>query len=76
MSGADQASDTHAAISHEAVTHAGGAQGDHDGVQGDAPGHGGESLGPIDWRAWGAAALGIASAVVVVAVLYVTIRPA
>ena len=75
MSGADQASDTHAATSHDAVTHAGGAQGDHDDAHGDAHGHGGEVLGPIDWRAWGAAALGIASAAVVLAVLYVTIRP-
>ena len=48
----------------------------HDDAHGDAHGHGGEALGPIDWRAWGAAALGIASAAVVVAVLYVTIRPA
>ena len=76
MSGADQAHDAHAASSHDAVTHAGGAQGHHDDAHGDEHGHGGEALGPIDWQAWGAAALGIASAAVIIGVLYVTIRPA
>ena len=76
MSGADQADDAHAAAGHDAITHAGGAQGHHEDAHGDAHGHGDEALGPIDWRAWGAAALGIASAGAVVAVLLVAIRPA
>lgn len=76
MSGADHVRDAHAATSHDAVTHAGGAQGHHEDAHGDAHGHPDETLGPIDWRAWGAAALGIASAAAVIAVLYVTIRPA
>jgi hypothetical protein len=75
MPGADQAHDAHAESSHDGATHAGGDEGHHDDAHGDAHGHG-EELGPIDWRAWGAAALGIASAAVVVAVLFVTIRPA
>jgi len=74
MSGADQAHDAHAASSHDAATHASGGEGLDEDAHGDTHGHG-EELGPIDWRAWGAAGLGIASAVVVVAVLYATIRP-
>jgi hypothetical protein len=64
MSGVDHAHDAQAASSH------------HEDAHGDGHGHGEESLGPIDWRAWGAAVLGIASAVAVVGALYVTIRPA
>ena len=75
MSGADQAHDDHAAPSHAQATVAGGHEGHHSDSHGDDHGHAGEALGPIDWRAWGAAVLGIASALLVVVVLYVTIRP-
>lgn len=76
MSGADQGHDAHAASSHAVPPHTGGAQGHHDDAHGDSHGHDGEALGPIDVRAWGAALLGIASGVLVLAVLYVAIRPA
>ena len=44
---------------------------------GHADGHGehAEVLGPIDWRAWGAALLGVASGFLVAACLYVSSRP-
>lgn len=70
MSAADHGNDAHATASH-ADPGAGGHD-DH----GDAHGHEAEPLGPLDVRAWGAAALGIASALVVVAVLWAAIRPA
>jgi len=76
MSGADTGHDAHAASSHDDVTHAGGAQGHHDDAHGDDHGHGGEALGPIDWRAWGAMVLGLALGVVVVGVLMVSINQA
>jgi hypothetical protein len=72
MSGAAHGHDDHADTSHAAPDHAADDHGDgHD----DGHGHGGEALGPIDVRAWGAAALGIVGALVVSAVLLVTIRP-
>ena len=76
MSGADHAHDDHAASSHVQPTHAGGAQGHHGDAHEDDHGHGGDTLGPIDLRAWGAAVLGIAGGLLVVVVLYVAARPA
>jgi hypothetical protein len=76
MSGADHGQDAHAASSHDGTTHAGGAQGHHDDAHGDAHAHDGETLGPIDWRAWGAMVLGVALGVVVLGALYVTINQA
>jgi hypothetical protein len=38
--------------------------------------HEDEPLGPLDWRAWGAAALGVAVALVVAALLYLVSYPA
>jgi hypothetical protein len=48
-----------------------GHGGDHD----DGHGHGGDALGPIDWPAWGAAVLGIASALLIVGVMLAVTRP-
>lgn len=65
-----------AASSHDqTVAHPGGDQGHHADAHADDHGHG-EALGPIDWRAWGAAVLGIASGLLVVVVMLVAIRPA
>jgi hypothetical protein len=72
MSGADHGHDDHAATSHASADHA--ADGHGDG-HADGHGHGGEALGPVDVRAWGAAVLGIASALVVTGVLWVAINP-
>ena len=46
----------------------------HDGVAAghDEHGHGGEALGPVDVRAWGALVLGIAAGLVVVLCLVIT----
>jgi hypothetical protein len=70
MSSADHGHDAHATPSHAADVDPHGDG--HD----DGHGHGGEALGPIDVRAWGAAAVGIASALVVVGVLWVGVNPA
>jgi hypothetical protein len=75
MSGADQAHDDHAASSHD-LAHAGGGQGHHADAHGEEHGHGDEALGPIDLKAWGAAVLGIASGLLVFAVMYLAIHPA
>jgi hypothetical protein len=76
MSGADQAHDDHAAPGQGAIA-ASGHEGHHGDAHGDEHGHpGAESLGPIDWLAWGAAVVGVAAALLVVVVFYVTIRPA
>ena len=68
MSGADEGHDDQAAISGHEDAHADGHEhgGDH--------GHGDE-LGPIDWKAWGAAALGLASGALVIGALWVTTHP-
>jgi hypothetical protein len=56
----------HAADDHgEPDGHAG--SGDH-----DDHGHGGEALGPVDVRAWGALALGVAAGLVVALCLVIT----
>jgi hypothetical protein len=68
MSGAASSHDDHAAA------HPSGDQGHHADAHGDDHGHG-DALGPIDWRAWGAAVLGVASGLLVVAVMLVTIQP-
>lgn len=75
MSGAASSHDDHAAVGHAHGAHSAGDEGQHADAHGDDAGHG-ETLGPIDWRAWGAAALGIASGLLVVAVMLVAIRPA
>ncbi len=57
--GPDQHGSTQAADDH-------GSADDH----ADGHGHGdhaGETLGPIDWRMWGAGAVGVVSALIVVA---------
>jgi len=67
--------------------HAGNAQRvgggeDHDQAPGHAHrddhagGHDGETLGPIDWRAWGAGLLGIGCSALVAACLYVAVNAA
>jgi hypothetical protein len=58
--------DAHAAAGH------GGADPHHDAGHGEHEGHGGPSLGPIDWRAYGAGLAGAALGLVVAAVLAVT----
>ena len=78
---ADEPSDVHLGAAdqgepgagHEAHGMAGeGGHGDdhHDARHEDEP------LGPLDWRAWGAAALGVAVALVVAALLYLVSYPA
>ena len=70
----DRADAAHAGSTSPVAQHAhdGSAHGDaHD----DEHGHGVSALGPIDWGAWGAAVLGIASGGLVAAVLLVAIRP-
>ena len=47
----------------------------HDHADEDATGHEGEALGPIDWRAWGAAALGVGVSAVIAGCLYVASNP-
>lgn len=59
------ASPAHASDPHAATGHGGG---DHE----DEHGHGGETLGPIDVRAWGALLLGIAAGLLVVLCLVIT----
>ncbi len=76
MSGAAQAHDDHAASGHDAGM-AGGEHGHQADAHGeDDHGHGGEPLGPLDLRAWGAAILGTASGLLVAGVLYVAAHPA
>ena len=41
-----------------------------------AAGHGGDELGPIDWRAWGAGLLGVGCSMLVAACLYVAVNAA
>ena len=74
MSGASQGHDDHAASIHDAP-HDGGAQGHHADAHGDDHGHGGEALGPIDVKAWGAAILGIAGGLLVAGALFVSMNP-
>jgi hypothetical protein len=52
--------------------------GDAHADDGHGGGHGdrGEALGPIDWRAWGAALLGVVGGLVVAASLYISSHPA
>jgi hypothetical protein len=69
MSGAD-----HASTSHTEPTHDGGGQG-HDDGHGNGHGHE-EALGPIDWRAWGAAVVGLIGGLLVIVALYATINQA
>ena len=76
MSGADTGHDAHAASSHDSVAHTGGAEGHHEDAHADDHGHGGEALGPIDWRAWGAMVLGLALGAVVLGVFYTAINQA
>jgi hypothetical protein len=58
---------------HEAHGMAG--EGGHGDDHHDAH-HEEEPLGPLDWRAWGAAALGVALAGVIAALLYLVSYPA
>jgi hypothetical protein len=63
--------DAHAADAH----HVGGGhdhdhESGHDHADAHAEEHEGEALGPIDWLAWGAGALGIALSLVIAAVFY------
>ncbi len=70
MTGADTTPDAHPAAE---VTdgHAGGhGHADHDGSGGHDMEHAQEPLGPVDWHAWGAAALGAAAAGVIALSLY------
>ena len=62
--------DAHAPAPHPSDAHAATGHGgdDHD----DEHGHGGEALGPIDVRAWGALLLGIAAGLLVVLCLVIT----
>jgi hypothetical protein len=58
--------------------HVGGAHmEDHDAGHDDhdEAGHQEERLGPIDWAAWGASALGVAVAAVTAALFYLAVTP-
>ncbi len=72
MSG-DTAPTSHDESSH-APSHDGGGQGHHADAHDDEHGHG-ETLGPIDWKAWGAAVVGLLGGLLVIVVLYATINP-
>ena len=70
--------DAHAGDAH----HVGGGH-DHDHDTGHdhddahAAGHGGgDELGPVDWRAWGAGLLGVGCSMLVAGCLYVAINAA
>lgn len=76
MAGTD-ATDAHAAAETAYHQDAGGHgdAGSHGDAGGHGDGHGGEPLGPIDWRAWGAGAVGAVAAVIVAGALYLTTHP-
>lgn len=69
--------------SHEDLAVVGGAagaadgqgHGDHGATTGHDVGHAQEPLGPVDWRAWGAACLGAVGAVVTALALYAASHP-
>jgi hypothetical protein len=63
MSGSEQGQE------HE-TTVTDGHGGHHADAHDDERGHEEETLGPIDWQAWGAALLGAASGALVAIVLY------
>jgi hypothetical protein len=69
--------DAHARDAH----HVGGGH-DHahdsrdDHGDGQAAGHGGDELGPIDWRAWGAGLLGVGGSMLIAACLYLAVNAA
>ena len=71
MTAADATHDAHAAA-ETTDGHATGGHGhaDHDGGGGHDAGHAQEPLGPVDWRAWGAAVLGAVAAGVIALSLY------
>lgn len=75
MAGTD-ATDAHTAIetAHEPHADASGHT-DHGDTDGHGHGHEQEALGPIDWRAWGAGAVGAVAAVVVAGALYLSAHP-
>jgi hypothetical protein len=74
MSGADTAPTSHDEQSH-APAHSAGDEGHHADAHSGDHGHG-EALGPIDWRAWGAAVVGLVGGLLVIVALYATIKPA
>ncbi len=64
----DEAQET----AQSAVDQGGGAHGhaDHGSAGGHDADHAQEQLGPVDWRAWGAGALGAVAAGVIAVALY------
>jgi hypothetical protein len=68
-SAADGLDDAASVEHHDATTHMDA----HTTLSDDDHGHAEEHLGPIDWGAWGAALIGAAGALVVVAVFWVTV---
>ena len=76
MASPDVTIDPHAAA-QPAGDHDEGGHGhsDHGGGSGHDASHAQEPLGPIDWRAWGAGALGAVAAGVVAVALYLSSHP-
>ncbi len=76
MAGNDAALEAHAAAPSVTDHDAGGhGHADHGDGGGHDAGHAQEPLGPIDWRAWGAGALGAVAAGVVAVALYLASHP-
>lgn len=63
MTDHDAVADHEAVAEHDPVTHMDA----HTTISDDDHGHSAMALGPIDWRAWGLAALGGAAGVLVLA---------
>ncbi|MCJ7709510.1 MAG: hypothetical protein MUQ32_01640 [Chloroflexi bacterium] len=64
--GPDQHGSTQAAADNHGSADDHGSTDDHADGHGHDD-HGGETLGPIDWRMWGAGVVGVVSALIVVA---------
>jgi len=68
--GPDDAADGAASVAHhDSATHMDA----HTTLSDDDHGHAEDHLGPIDWGAWGAALIGAAAALVVVALFWTTV---
>ena len=76
MAGTDATPEPHADAEPTGEQEAGGhGHADHGGVGGHDAAHAQEPLGPIDWRAWGAGALGAVAAGVIAVALYLASHP-
>jgi len=68
--GPDDSADSAATVAHhDSATHMDA----HTTLSDDDHGHAEDHLGPIDWGAWGAALIGAAAALVVVALFWTTV---